>query len=347
MTSSKLWAKDCPENFGTRVALVAAEIARIEGREPDAMRLYEQAIRSAHANGLIHNEAIAYEVAARFYAARGFEKIADSYLHEARYSYLRWGADGKVRQLDRQYPQLRRESRSVNSSTSMIATPVEHLDLATVIKVSQAVAGEMVLEKLMDRLMRAAIEQAGAERGLLIVQQPGDELQTKAEATTKRRGCGRASGRRRPRTPALPESLVRYVMRTREIVILDDASDQNPFSADPYIIQCRARSVLCLPLINQTKLIGLLYLENNLTPHVFTSDRITVLKVLASHASVSLENSQLYRDLEDREGKIREREMELRQMLDLAPQQIAVYGPNRERLYANQHHARVPWHESG
>ena len=146
------------------------------------MRLYEQAIRSAHANGFVHNEAIAYELAARFYAARGFEKIADAYFLEARYGYLRWGADGKVRQLDQQYPHLR-HAKPVASSTSTIAAPVEHLDLATVIKVSQAVSGEMVLEKLIDRLMRAAIEHAGAERGLLIVPR-GDELQIEAEATT-------------------------------------------------------------------------------------------------------------------------------------------------------------------
>ena len=119
-------------------------------------------------------------------------------------------------------------------------------------------------------------------------------------------------------------------------MILDDASVQTPFSADPYFAQCRVHSILCLPLINQTKLIGVLYLENNLTPHVFTPERVTVLKVLASQAAISLENSQLYRDLEDREGKIRTQEMELRQMLDLAPQYVAVFGPARERLYANR-----------
>src|SRR6185503_12330340 len=108
-----------------------------------------------------------------------------------------------------------------------------------------------------------------------------------------------------PTPAALPESLVRYVMRTREIVILDDASVQTPFSADPYIVQRRAHSILCLPLVNQTKLIGILYLENNLTPYVFTPGRVTVLKVLASQAGISLENSQLYRDLEEREAKIR------------------------------------------
>ena len=332
----EMWAKDCPENFENRVALVAAEVARIEGRDSDAMRHYERAIRSAHANGFLHTEAIAYEVAARFYAARGFERFADSYLREARYSYLRWGADGKVRQLDQQYPQLRRE-RLVTTATSTIATPVEHLDLATVIKVSQAVSGEMVLEKLIDRLMRAAIEQAGAERGLLIVpQHQSDEFQTKAEATTSGDEIAVHLGKGAPRSPAPPESLVRYVMRTREIVILDDASVQTPFSADPYFARCSVHSILCLPLVNQTKLIGVLYLENNLTPHVFTPERVTVLKVLASQAAISLENSELYRDLEDREGQIRTQEMELRQMLDLAPQYVAVFGPGRERLYANR-----------
>src|SRR5229473_1130799 len=237
-----IWAQNCPETFETRAALVAAEIARIEGRDLDAIRLYEQAIRSAHANGFIHNEAIAYEVAARFYAARGFDKIADAYFLEARFAYLRWGADGKVHQLDQKYPQLRQE-KPVTSSSSMIAAAVERLDLATVIKVSQAVSGEMVLEKLIDRLMRTAIEHAGAERGLLIVPR-GDELQIEAEATASGEDVTVHLRDSAQTAAALPESLVRYVMRTRETVILDDASSQNAFSADPYIVQRRAHSIL-------------------------------------------------------------------------------------------------------
>jgi PAS domain S-box-containing protein len=200
------------------------------------------------------------------------------------------------------YPHLKNEPAA--GPTSTIVRPVELLDLATVIKVSQAVSGEMVLEKLIDRLMRAAIEHAGAERGLLIVPR-GDELQMEAEASI---GGENVTVHLRDGTPtpaALPESLVRYVMRTRETVMLEDASSQNPFSADPYIVQRRARSILSLPLINQGKLIGILYLENNLTPRVFTPDRVTVLKVLASQAAISLENTRLYRDLADREGKIR------------------------------------------
>ena len=134
----QLWAENCPENFENRAALIGAEIARLEGRDVDAMRLYEQAIRSAQANGFVHNEAIAYERASAFYRARGFGQFAELYLRNARYSYLRWGADGKVRQLDEIYPHLITEEPAP-APTNTIGASVEHLDLATVIKVSQAV----------------------------------------------------------------------------------------------------------------------------------------------------------------------------------------------------------------
>src|SRR6266478_3967487 len=235
----KIWAENCPENFENRAALVGAEIARIEGRALDAMDLYEQAIRSARENGFVHNEALANELAGRFYAARGFEKIAQAYVQDARYCYLRWGADGKVRQLDQLYP-FRREGEPVSGPTSTIGAPVENMDLATVIKVSQAVSGEIVLEKLIDTLMRTAIEHAGAERGLLILPR-GDELRVEAEATTS--GDTVIVGPREASMAAatLPESIVHYVVRTQESVILDDASAENPFSADTYISQYHAR----------------------------------------------------------------------------------------------------------
>ena len=272
----QVWAENCPENFENRAALVGAEIARIEGRVLDAEQLYEQAIHSAQANGFVHNEALTDELAARFYAARGFEDIAHLYLRKARYGYLRWGADGKVRQLEEMYPHLRAEEPAPGP-TSTIAMPVEHLDLATVIKVSQAVSSEIVLEKLIHTLMRTAIEQAGAERGLLILAR-GGEQRIAAEATTSGDTVN-VQPRDMPVSEAiLPESVLYYVLRTRDSIILDDASAQPQFAADPYIRQHRARSILCLPLTNQARLIGALYLENNLTTRAFTPTRITVLK---------------------------------------------------------------------
>ena len=267
------------------------------------MNLYEQAIRSAQANGFVHNEALAKELAARFYTACGFEQIAHLYLRNARDCYLRWGADGKVRQLDAMYPRLRMEEPAP-APTSTIAASVEQLDLATVIKVSQAISGEIVLEKLLEKLMRTALEHAGAERGLLIFSR-GAELRIAAEATTDGDLVTVHLRDEDVAATVLPESVLHYVLRTRESVILDDASSHNPFSADPYIVESYLRSILCLPLINQGKLTGILYLENNLTPGVFTPDRVALLKVLASQAAISLENSRLYRDVADREGKIR------------------------------------------
>ena len=293
------WAEHCRENFENRAALVGAELARIEGRELDAERLYEQAIHSARDNGFVHNEAIAYERASHFYRARGFNQIADLYLRNARHGYLRWGADGKVRQLEATYPQVRTEE-AAPGPTSTIATPIGHLDLATVIKVSETVSSEMVLEKLTDTLLRTAIEQAGAERGLLIVEQ-----RVAAEAVISGDSVLVQLCDEPISTVALPESILHYVVRTSESVILDDATAQPAFATDPYIRQRRARSILCLPLINQGRLNGVLYLENNLTPRAFLPARITVLKLLASQAAISLENSHLYRDLQEREAKIR------------------------------------------
>ncbi|RXH24168.1 histidine kinase [Bradyrhizobium nanningense] len=299
----KAWAEHSPENFDDRAALVGAEIARIESRMVEAMELYERAIRSARANGFVQNEAIAYELAAHFYEACDFEEIARVYLQNARDCYLRWGADGKVRQLDATHPRLRMEEPAV-ASTTTIATSVEQLDLATVIKVSQAISGEIVLENLLEMLMRTALEQAGAERGFLILSH-GAEQRIAAEATTKGDLVTVHLRDDDVVGTMLPESVLHYVMRTRESVILDDALSHNPFYDDPYIVERYLRSVLCLPLVNQGRITGILYLENNLTPRVFTPDRVALLKVLASQAAISLENARLYDALADREGRIR------------------------------------------
>jgi len=299
----QLWAANCPDNFENRAALVGAEIARIEGRELDAEHLYEHAIRSARANGFIHNEALANELASRFYAARGFEKIARVYLQDARYGYLRWGADGKVRQLEQLHPHLR-DAPVPASPTTTIGAPVERLDVGTVLKAAQAVSSEIVLGELIKTLLRIAIEHAGADRGLLILF-PGDEPRVAAEATTGRGQVEVALRDAAPWPTELPESVLHYVIRTRESVILDDASVQNPFSADEYIRRKHARSILCLPLVKQSKLIGVLYLENDLASHLFTPARISVLELLASQAAISLENARLYNDLGEREARIR------------------------------------------
>ena len=291
----QLWAENCPENFADRATLVGAEIARLEGREVDAERLYEQATSSARANGFVHNEALGLERAARFYAARGFEKFGRLYFQDARYAYLRWGAEGKVRQLDELYPELRPEEPTP-APTGTIGAPLAHLDLATVIKASQAVSGEIVLDRLMETLMTIALEHAGAERGLLLLLRD-DMPQIEAEARTAGASI-EVTLQPAPVTPAaLPETVLHTAIRTQLNVILNNATAEYPFAADAYICQTQARSVLCLPLLKQARLIGALYLENRLTSHLFTPSRIAVLELLASQAAISLENAQLYADL--------------------------------------------------
>jgi signal transduction histidine kinase len=302
------WAENYQPTFGDKHALVSAELARIESRPVDAMRLYEEAIRAARENGFVQNEGLAYEVAARFYMALGLETIADAQLRNARHCYLRWGADGKVRQLDRLYPHLTAvEGHRPPAGTG---SPVQQLDVATVVKASQAVSSEIVFSKLIERLMTIAVENAGADRGLLIL--PADDaylIQAEAQATDDRVEVALCQ------TPisgtTCPESLVRYVIRTHESVILDDASRPNLFSDDNYLRGRQTKSILCLPLIKQGRLTGLIYLENKLASGAFTADRSAVLELMAAQAAISLENTRLYSDLQEREAKAREAQMAL------------------------------------
>src|SRR3954466_614326 len=312
----KLWDDNCPPNYHNRHALVSAEIARIEGRPAEAMDRYEEAIRSARDNGFIHQEALAFELAARFYATRGFTSFAHVYQREARDTYLRWGALGKVRQMDETDSQQRDQGTAPAAAAGM-AEMVEQLDLGTVIKVSEAVSGEIVLEKLIDTLMRTAIEHAGAERGLLILPRD-DEHRVEAEVIT--RGQSVTVNLRQAAVTAadLPEPVFRYVLRTHESVLLHDASGAGPFSGDAYVREHHARSVLCLPLLKQTRLVGVLYLENNLTPHVFTAARMAILKLLASEAATSLENTRLYEEIRTLKDQLYRENLALRDEVDRA-----------------------------
>jgi PAS domain S-box-containing protein len=292
-------------------------MARIEARDYDAIRLYEQAIKSAHANGFVNSEALAQEIAARFYVARGFDKIAKTYLRDARYGYEQWGADGKVRQLDRLYPDLKQE-QPIAGPTSTITAPVEGLDLATVIRVSQAVSGEIVLEKLLETVMRNAMEHAGAERSLLLFPR-GYQLQMKAEAITVGDRVAVQTFATAIPPADVPESVLRYVMRTREQMIIADASAPASFSTDEYLREKRPGSVACLPLMKQGVLIALLYLENKLVSNVFSPARLKLLEVLASQAAISIENSRLYHEIQQTEEALRRSEKQLRDVIETMP----------------------------
>jgi PAS domain S-box-containing protein len=291
------WAQGCPENFENRAALVAAEIARIEGRHLEAMGLYEQAMRSARENEFTHNEALAHELAGRFYLDRDFETNGLAHLRNARLGYALWGADGKVAQLDQLYPQLTARDPALASAT-------RQLDVATLVKASQAVFGEIALPRLVETLMSITLQNAGADRGLLLLPR-GESFEIEAEA--------RASGpavevRLRRRAMTLedgPDAVVNTVIRTRESLLLEDGARPGPTWENAFGGRAPPRSAFCLPLLRQARLAGVLYLENSQAAYAFTAERVAVLEVLAAQAAIAVENARLYGDLQERGAKIR------------------------------------------
>jgi predicted ATPase/signal transduction histidine kinase/tRNA A-37 threonylcarbamoyl transferase component Bud32 len=301
----QIWARSCPENFENRAALVAGEIARLDGDREGASRLYEEAIRSARDNGFVHNEAIAFETAARFYAGIGFALIADTYLREARDRYLRWGAEGKVRELERTDPQL---VEAKPGPTTTVAMPAEQLDLLSVVKASQTISGAMIREQLLRTLLTLVLEEGGARRALVLFARDG-RLEVAAEVSTEE-GPGPAS----PAGAKLPDSVIRYVQLTHERVLLDDAAaDAGRFSGDEYLARARPRSVLCLPIRRQAEVVALLYLENDLVPGAFTRERLLALELLAAQAAISLENAHLLE--RERAGRVEAEAAERRALL--------------------------------
>ncbi|MGB5969058.1 MAG: AAA-like domain-containing protein [Spirulinaceae cyanobacterium] len=328
----KTWAGDCPANFQNKYDLVAAEKARVLGENWQAQELYEKAIQGAKQSEFIHEEAIAYERAAEFYFSIGREEIGKLYLKNAHHCYSRWGAIAKVHALESEYPQFlrdmnkRKENQSINTTESTANTNPQVLDLATVTKASQILASEIKLEQLLAKLMQTVIANGGAQQGFLILEK-GQQWVIEAEGTIDSEQV--TLGRSHPinsvdtdtQIPILPVAIVNYVIRTQENVVLDNAAQEEQFSRDRYIVATKPKSILCTPLLHQNKLSGILYLENNLTTGAFTSDRIETLRILSAQAAISIDNAQLYAQLEDAnrnlEQRVTQRTQELSQTLEI------------------------------
>jgi PAS domain S-box-containing protein len=280
----------------------------------------------ARQNGFLHNQATANELAARFHLARGFKNVAIAYLNEARSCYASWGADAKVAQLERIYPQLKQQETA------------HSLDMITVFKAAHAISKEVVLDQLLKTLMRVVVEAAGAERGLLMLQQEG-ELIVRAHHQPSPPVSDEI--RESPVAPPLSQvvieevplknftnvamTVINYVRRTKETVVLGEAAQDALFGKDPYFARVGAHSVLCLPMVKQSHLLGILYLENNLAPHVFTPSRIELLELLSAQIVTSLENGRLFeglrKEIEERkraEEALRESEQQFRTSFELA-----------------------------
>ena len=329
----KQWAHYAPMNYLHKYYLVEAELARVLGQDKDAREYYDQAISLAGENEYVNEEALANELAARFYLAIDKKHIARHYLLDAYYAYQRWGAVAKLKDMETQYPQF----LASKSSTTPGAFPSvskttggsgEALDLATVLKASQTISGEIILGKLLEKLIKILMGNAGAQTGFLILDKEG-ELLIEAQGSVEPDEVEVCQATPVEASKQLPISLLNYVERTREDVVLVNAIGEGIFMRNPYIIQNRSKSILCTTIIHQGKLVGLLYLENNLTTGAFTPDRLEVLKLLSSQAAISLQNAQFY-------VALRENERRLTQFLEAMPVGVFVIDANGKPYYTNQ-----------
>lgn len=301
----KKWADHCPENFLHKYLLISAEMGRILNEDSiEVMQLYEKAIKSALENKFIQNEALSYELASKYYQNKGLNVIAESYIKEAKNRYSRWGAKGKVHQIELNYPLLKEHSLA-STTDSIGGLSVRHLDLHSIIKASQAISSPLEIEELTESLIRIVMEQAGARKGVLILVQK-NQLTIAAEAILN--GEITVKSFNPPEilhTNFLPEKIVQYVKRTKEKVIVKNFSKDETFNPGRNFEGKQLKSIACLPIIKQAKLIGMLYLENNLFEGAFTANKIDVLELLASQAAISIENVFFLEELKKSEMRLR------------------------------------------
>lgn len=297
------WAHYAPMNYLHKFYLVEAERHRVLGEKVEAMELYDKAIALAKENEYLNEEALAYELAGKCYLAWGRDAIAQLYLQKAHYAYQVWGAQAKVEHLEEKYPQLlTRTSAKSGTKATISQRTTEHpeanhsLDLATVMKAAQALSGEIVLSKLLTTLMQILLENAGAQTGVLILEKDS-KLLIEATGQVDQNEIIVQQSIPVEASQQLPLSIINYVRQTQENVVLNDSTREGIFTTDDYILDRQPKSVLCTPIVHQGKLIGILYLENNLTTGAFTAERVEVLQLLSSQAAISIENARLYQDL--------------------------------------------------
>jgi len=337
------WAYHAPMNYQHKYDLVEAEKARVLGQNWEAAELYDRAIIGAKDNGYIQEEALANELSAEFYLANGREKVAQIYLRDAYYGYTRWEAKAKVRDLEERYPQFltkivsgetsgsltAKETISIGSTKTTTSTMIEDsrvLDFATVMKASLALSEEIVLEKLLSKLMKVILENAGAQKGFIIMEKSG-RLVIEAAGAIDSEEVMVLHSIPVENNRNIPVAIINYVKRTQKNLVLNEAARESIFAADSYIATSQPKSILCLPIVNRGKLIGILYLENNQCTGAFTSDRLEVLNILTSQAAISLENARLYNNLETANSQ-----------LEVARQQLEEYSHTLEAKVEERTH---------
>ena len=339
----RAWAENCPANFRHMHLLIEAEHARIGGSARAATHLYDEAMAAAAEHGFVHIEALAAELAARFWLDEKKPDFGNLYVDRALHAYEIWGAFGKVADLRNTYG--RKSRRGTSHSATLRSTTVgsvsEHgdsLDLATVLKASQAIAGEIVLERLLVKLMDITLENAGGERVVLVLEANGEFL----IQAVKNDGSGRTDvmvSEPLRHTAALSKGIVNYVIRTSEHVVAADPALRGKFVNDPYVRNRRPKSVLCAPIVHKGKLTGVIYLENNQLAGAFTPGRLEALEILMAQVAISIENATLYTRQEQQARSIELANAALKKEIGerkSAQQELSRYKDHLEELVAQR-----------
>ncbi|TAF11059.1 MAG: response regulator [Nostocales cyanobacterium] len=330
----KKWAHFAPMTHLQKFYLVQGELHRVLGENTQAIDCYDLAIALTKENDYVNEEALANELTAKFYLNWGKTQVAQGYLINAYHCYLRWGATAKVKDLEKQYPQLLQrftktstylDSRHSIPNTSG-STVGEVLDLAALMKASQAIASQIELDKLLTTLMRILLESAGAQTGCLILESSGEwRVEASGDANSDQVIVLQST----PIETCLPVSIIYYVARTQEGLIESDVSRESRFTQDVYIKTYKPKSILCAPLLNQGQLIGIIYLENNLADSVFTPARLEVIQMLSTQAAIALNNARLYTQVQSTQNR-------LNKFLNAIPLGISVHDAKGKLVYANQ-----------
>lgn len=303
------WAKYAPENQQHRLLLFQAERYRITGNSEMAMEYYDLAIEKAKENQYLQDEGIANEIAAKFYFCKRKNRIAGIYITESYHCFSRWGAKTKTQQMEKdygEYIQLKQKTNETFLSTQSGSSISGNIDLSAIIKTSQAISSEIEINKLLRQIIKLSIENAGAQKGYLILLDETDqELYIEVEGNIDNEISFLQSVAVADSGALLPLSIINYVHKMKENVVLDDAGKDSRFFKDPYIVRNQSRSILCALINHKGKMAGIIYLENNLTTNVFTPERLATLQFFSSQAAISIENATLYQNLSQSEEKYR------------------------------------------
>ncbi len=358
LASFEPWVNACSQNFLALSELLRAELHAVRGQTSDALNAYENAVAAANAAGAVHHLALAQECEGRFHAREGRKNAACMSLREARRHYELWGAAGKVNQLVEEFPEVARTDAfasaddTIEQASSFLRTVsnsmvggVGHLDMTSAMRAVNAIASELRLEPLLERLMQILVENAGATRGVLLLAEE-DGLVLRAEQRVDPEGVSVDLNEALDDSRSVPSSIVRYCARTLTSVVLDDASRDNRFAQDPFVVERNPKSVTCLPLVHHGQLVGVLYLENAASAAAFHAARIERLEFLGGHAAVALQNARLYDKLEaanqslerrvrERTAELSERNGDMRRVLDNVKQGLLTI--NLEGQLASEH----------